>query len=334
MILNEGQKRVVGMLRGGKSFLVTGAAGTGKTVVRDVIAAKVPSVVLGPTGMSVSNSAGMTVARYLRATRKTSRDVRRLAASMTVPPNVPHFTVIIEEASMVGTADWLALDLGLRKHLRVQRPFGGVRVVLFGDFCQLSGPGVTCPLCATAPRFPPPAGRFPAAHRAGIPPGSPCARRKRRNSAGFALKSPAGRETRAVSERTGASRLPPDFVEERRNRRPRRKSAKKLPRVGCGCHRQRFQGRISSNQQIQIALDFPQHRNWVMQYRQWWAQGIKGWARRQPADATLNFLVELGPPAYAITGPDQRELSDRWREGLQIRDWVEAIWSDTGNGIA
>jgi len=95
-----------------------------------------------------------------------------------------------------------------------------------------------------------------------------------------------------------------------------------------------FQGRISSNQQIQIALDFPQHRDWVMQYRQWWAQGIEGWARRQQADATLNFLVELGPPAYAITGPDQRELSDRWLEGLQIREWVEAIWSDTGNGIA
>ena len=95
-----------------------------------------------------------------------------------------------------------------------------------------------------------------------------------------------------------------------------------------------FQGRISSNQQIQIALDFPQHRDWVMQYRQWWSQGIEGWARRQQADATLNFLIELGPPAYAITGPDQRELSDRWLEGLQIREWVEAIWSDTPIGIA
>ena len=95
-----------------------------------------------------------------------------------------------------------------------------------------------------------------------------------------------------------------------------------------------FQGRISSNQQIQIALDFPQHRDWVMQYRQWWAQGIEGWARRQQADATLNFLVELGPPAYAVTGQDQRELSDRWLESLKIREWVEAIWIDSGNGIA
>ncbi len=88
-----------------------------------------------------------------------------------------------------------------------------------------------------------------------------------------------------------------------------------------------FQGRISNNQQIQIALDFPQHQTWVAQYRQWWQQGMSGWRARQNHDATLNFLVELGPPAYAITGADQRELSDRWQEGLQIRNWVEAIWS-------
>jgi hypothetical protein len=89
-----------------------------------------------------------------------------------------------------------------------------------------------------------------------------------------------------------------------------------------------FQGRISNNQQIQIAIDFPQHRDWVAQYRQWWQQGISGWHARQTHDTTLNFLVELGPPAYAITGADQLELSDRWQEGLQIREWVAGIWSD------
>ena len=92
-----------------------------------------------------------------------------------------------------------------------------------------------------------------------------------------------------------------------------------------------FQGRISNNQQIQIAIDFPQHREWVAQYRQWWQQGISGWYARQTHDATLNFLVELGPPAYAITGADQRELSDRWQEGLQIREWVQAMWSELEN---
>ena len=89
-----------------------------------------------------------------------------------------------------------------------------------------------------------------------------------------------------------------------------------------------FQGRISNNQQIQIAIDFPQHQEWVTQYRQWWQQGISEWHARQAHHATLNFLVELGPPSYAITGADQRELSDRWQEGLQIREWVEAMWSE------
>ena len=56
-----------------------------------------------------------------------------------------------------------------------------------------------------------------------------------------------------------------------------------------------FQGRISSNQQIQIALDFPSIAT-GLQYDSV-AQGIEGWARRQRADGTLNFLVELGPPA-------------------------------------
>jgi len=55
---------------------------------------------------------------------------------------------------------------------------------------------------------------------------------------------------------------------------------------------------------------------------------MSGWHARQTRDATLNFLVELGPPAYAITGADQLELSDRWQEGLQIREWVAGIWSD------
>ncbi len=89
-----------------------------------------------------------------------------------------------------------------------------------------------------------------------------------------------------------------------------------------------FQGRISNNQQIQIPLNFPQHAAWVDQYRSWWKQGFRSWCARQNEDATLRFLVELGPPPYAITDGLQRELSDRWQEGLLIREWVEAIWSD------
>ncbi len=89
-----------------------------------------------------------------------------------------------------------------------------------------------------------------------------------------------------------------------------------------------FQGRVASREQIQVAINFPQHQQWVEIFRGWWKQGMRDWRRRSPTDATLVFLCELGPPPYAITDAEQRELSDRWEESLQIRDWVLGIWAE------
>lgn len=88
-----------------------------------------------------------------------------------------------------------------------------------------------------------------------------------------------------------------------------------------------FQGRIASREQIQVPLDFPQHAQWVGVFREWWEQGIADWRRRAASDATLIFLCELGPAPYAITDAHGVELSDRWSEALQIRRWIETIWT-------
>ncbi len=71
-----------------------------------------------------------------------------------------------------------------------------------------------------------------------------------------------------------------------------------------------------------------QHQDWVATFRAWWKQGMHAWRQRAPSDATLVFLCELGPPPYAITDGKQRELSDRWEEALQIREWVRQIWDE------
>ena len=91
-----------------------------------------------------------------------------------------------------------------------------------------------------------------------------------------------------------------------------------------------FQGRIANREQVQVQIDFPQHREWVEQFRCWWRDGISMWRRRNDPDATLIFLCELGPPPYAMTDANQSELSDRWQEALTIRSWVEEIWSSPG----
>ncbi len=88
-----------------------------------------------------------------------------------------------------------------------------------------------------------------------------------------------------------------------------------------------FQGRVASRQQIQLQLDFPQNQKWVELFKEWWREGLASWRQRN-ATGDCIFLCELGPPEYAMTGPDGREMSNRWQEALQIKSWVEDIWED------
>jgi hypothetical protein len=90
-----------------------------------------------------------------------------------------------------------------------------------------------------------------------------------------------------------------------------------------------FQGRVAARGQIQVALTFPQNAKWVALFRDWWRQGFASWRMRHAEDdAALVFLCELGPPDYAITGADGRELSDRWKEALLLARWAREIWRE------
>ncbi len=89
-----------------------------------------------------------------------------------------------------------------------------------------------------------------------------------------------------------------------------------------------FQGRIASREQIQVQLSFPHHKKWFDVFAGWWEVGFRRWRQRSEPDAVLNFLCELGPAEYAITGADGFELSDRWKEALIMRRRVESIWAD------
>jgi hypothetical protein len=55
--------------------------------------------------------------------------------------------------------------------------------------------------------------------------------------------------------------------------------------------------------------------------------GFESWKKRNHENAVLNFLCELGPREYAMTGADGEELSDRWEEALVIKNRVQTIWN-------
>ena len=87
-----------------------------------------------------------------------------------------------------------------------------------------------------------------------------------------------------------------------------------------------FQGRVASREQIQLQVSFEHHREWFDLFAGWWQYGFASWQKRAGKNACLNFLCELGPKEYAMTGHDGYELSDRWQESIIIRDRVRGIW--------
>lgn len=90
-----------------------------------------------------------------------------------------------------------------------------------------------------------------------------------------------------------------------------------------------YHGRVASREQIQLQIDFPQHRHWVEVFMGWWERGFRQWRAKAGPDETLTFLCELGPPEYAMTGPDGYELSDRWQEAGRMKDMVRDLWQRT-----
>ena len=86
-------------------------------------------------------------------------------------------------------------------------------------------------------------------------------------------------------------------------------------------------GRVASREQVQIEIRFPQHKKNVDLFKRWWTYGIESWRKRAGANAKFVFTCELGPQPYAISGPDGKDLSDRWEDSLVMRDIINDVWS-------
>lgn len=90
-----------------------------------------------------------------------------------------------------------------------------------------------------------------------------------------------------------------------------------------------LQGRVATREQVQVPVTWPQHRPWVELFEGWWEQGMRAWRARHPGGGIMNFLCELGPPPYGITGEDGYELVDRWEQGLILKERAKVLWQAT-----
>lgn len=92
-----------------------------------------------------------------------------------------------------------------------------------------------------------------------------------------------------------------------------------------------FHGRVASSGQVQVPISFAQNRPWLERFSGWWKYGIEDWLSRTDAPGSLSFTCELGPPPYAITGADGRDITDRWAEALMLKALIQEVWKDCRN---
>lgn len=90
-------------------------------------------------------------------------------------------------------------------------------------------------------------------------------------------------------------------------------------------------GRISNGNQVQISIE-PYHEREIELFSAWWLKAMQTWLLQTVPGSRLPFVVELGPPSYAIVDYNasikgtQVEASDRWVEALKLKALALSLW--------
>ncbi len=120
-------------------LFITGRAGTGKSTLLRVLCDSLEDrpVVVAPTGLAAINVGGQTIHSFFGLPPRLIRadDIKRSRNGRVMRQME---TLVIDEISMVRSDLMWAIDQSLRlNRSRPYDPFGGVRLILFGDLHQL-----------------------------------------------------------------------------------------------------------------------------------------------------------------------------------------------------
>ena len=140
------QNTALAILKSGRNVFLTGSAGTGKTYVLNqyieyLQSRKVPVAVTASTGIAATHMNGQTIHSWCGMGVKDSihqLNLRALADKKYIQKNVGTAKVlIIDEISMLHRNQLHMVDEILQVLRQTIEPFGGIQLVVSGDFFQL-----------------------------------------------------------------------------------------------------------------------------------------------------------------------------------------------------
>jgi len=141
---NEDQAKIINNVLNGKNVIITGSAGTGKSFLVEYLCSELDKKgktyrIVAPTGVAAVNIRGQTIHRFLgiRPEIKNLQDYIRLCMKRTKVPWHTLDVIIIDEVSMIHPQLFFLFDSIARLHRRKNISFGGIQIILIGDFYQL-----------------------------------------------------------------------------------------------------------------------------------------------------------------------------------------------------
>lgn len=140
------QNIALDILKSGKNVFITGSAGTGKTYLLNLYTQylkerRVYPTIVAPTGIAASHLGGQTIHSFFALGIRDSIDEGYVDFLLDKKYLKTRFSklklLIIDEVSMISPEIFSSMDLILRGFKGTDAPFGGVQVVISGDFFQL-----------------------------------------------------------------------------------------------------------------------------------------------------------------------------------------------------
>ena len=140
------QNIALNILKSGNNVFITGSAGTGKTYllnqfIRYLKTRKISPAIVAPTGIAASHLGGQTIHSFFSLGIRDSVDEDFIESLLEKKYLQTRFSklkvLIIDEISMVSPEIFSSIDIILRAFKNYNEPFGGIQVILSGDFFQL-----------------------------------------------------------------------------------------------------------------------------------------------------------------------------------------------------